>query len=165
MFGYRMGPWFEEGSGLRPLHPGPGLCPQPCSARFMVGGGGLTALSLPCDGWPVVSCQQFLFPEAQQGPGGARRDRGAGPGWPYQPHPHLSLGIYLSTGTAGLQFIACQGPRAALITQRFSLLTQALPTDLRLLTSGPTCPALPFVRGWEAPRSFAVDVGVGIWLS
>lgn len=33
-----MGPCFGAGSCLRPLHPGPGQSPQPCSARFMGGG-------------------------------------------------------------------------------------------------------------------------------
>lgn len=64
------------------------------------------ALSLPHDGWPMVSCQQLLFPEAQQGPGGARRGSGAGPGWPPWSRPHLSLGIYLSTG-AGWPTVYC----------------------------------------------------------
>lgn len=67
------------------------------------------------------------------GPAGLRRSQEGQRGWAwvaYQPRPHLSLGIYLSTGAAGPQSIACQGPRAALITQGFFLPTQVPPTDL-----------------------------------
>jgi len=44
----------------------------------------------------VVSGEQLLFPEAQQGPGGALRGSGAGPGWPHWLRLCLSLGIYFT---------------------------------------------------------------------
>ena len=76
MFGYGMSPWSGEGFSQRPLHPGPGLSPQPSSTRFV---GGLMALSLPCDVWPMVSCQELLFPEAQQGRPGRAWTTAKGP--------------------------------------------------------------------------------------
>ena len=40
MFGYGMSPWSGEGFSQRPLHPGPGLSPQPSSTRFVGGADG-----------------------------------------------------------------------------------------------------------------------------
>lgn len=77
-----------------------GLLPEATPARpwpeppalFCQVYGGLMALSLPYDVWPMVSCQQLLFPEAQPGrPGRVRRGNWAGPGWP----PSSPAPIYL----------------------------------------------------------------------
>ena len=88
-----------SGSGEESLVWG-GLLPEATPARpwpeppalFCQVYGGLMALSLPYDVWPMVSCQQLLFPEAQPGrPGRVRRGNWAGPGWP----PSSPAPIYL----------------------------------------------------------------------
>lgn len=76
---------------------------------------------------------------------------GLGLGGPLQPRPHLSLGIYLSTGTAGPQSIACQGPRAALTDHPRTLPSNSSVANRPLTPSlwahlFPPCS----LRGWEA---------------
>lgn len=71
MFGYKMGPWFGEGSSLRPLHPGPGLSPQLCSTK-LVGGRQLYLCLVTGGPWFPASSSRFRRPSrAQAEPGGA----------------------------------------------------------------------------------------------
>lgn len=92
MFGYKMGPWFGEGSSLRPLHPGPGLSPQLCSTK-LVGGRQLYLCLVTGGPWFPASSSRFRRPSrAQAEPGGAV---GPGLGGPLAPPPPIFGNLFV----------------------------------------------------------------------
>ena len=87
-----MDPRLGEGFSLRPLHPSP----WPCSVLFCQVRWGLTALSLPCDEWPVV-----FLPTASVsgGSAGLRRSQEGQWGWawvaPLAPPPSIFGNLFV----------------------------------------------------------------------